>query len=397
MNSLPDLIFVSMEEWDTVWRRNQFVVAGLSRRYPAMKVLFVGLPRDLTNDIRHRRLSALGRPATWNVPDLPNITVTHPWKLLPNSSRLGRRFNERLARDHVRRVAQEVGLRDPILWLNPHYAVHMAGQMGERAVIYDITDDWTTLTQSEAMRLQVREQDAALCLRADEIIVCSGRLRDLKSTFADKVHLIPNGVDAGHYARVLDGSRPLPHRAAGWKKPVLGYTGTLHSDRIDLTLIEQISRQWDDGSIVLIGPDFLTSEDAGRLGRRANIHRTGPISYSEIPNYMRGFDVCITPHRVTAFTESLNPIKLWEYLASGKPIVSTPVAGFRDYPRFVRLADDARAFVAAARAAGREDPACREERRAEARRHSWNSRLDDIERILRAHDAPGRKAASHAG
>jgi teichuronic acid biosynthesis glycosyltransferase TuaH len=74
---------------------------------------------------------------------------------------------------------------------------------------------------------------------------------------------------------------------------------------------------------------MLPKEDAESLQRTGRVHLTGAVPYAEVPEYMRAFDVCITPHRMTLFTESLNPIKLWEYLAAGKPIVSTDVAGFR--------------------------------------------------------------------
>ena len=117
---------------------------------------------------------------------------------------------------------------------------------------------------------------------------------------------------------------------------------------------------------------------------------TGPISYAEVPETMRAFDVCITPHRVTPFTESLNPIKLWEYLAAGKPIVAAPVAGFRDYPQLVRLASGADAFASAVEAALAEDPAAGEARRFEARRHSWNSRLDEIVEVIDRKKEPSR-------
>jgi glycosyltransferase involved in cell wall biosynthesis len=103
---------------------------------------------------------------------------------------------------------------------------------------------------------------------------------------------------------------------------------------------------------------------------------------------MRAFDVCIVPHRVTPFTESLNPIKLWEYLAAGKPIVSTDVAGFRDYPQFVRIASDAPSFLQAVQAALTEDPSLPQARRAEAQHHSWNSRLDAVEQVISATSLP---------
>jgi len=97
---------------------------------------------------------------------------------------------------------------------------------------------------------------------------------------------------------------------------------------------------------------------------------------------MRAFDVCITPHRVTAFTESLNPIKLWEYMAAGKPIVSTDIAGFRDYPSLVRIARDADSFLDAVREALAEDPKTAALRQSQAAGHSWEQRLDAIEAII---------------
>src|SRR4051812_26371966 len=122
---MPDLIFVSMENWDEIWRRNQFVCAELARRHPGMKILFVGLARDVSNDLRHGRIAAIRKRATYQLPEFENIVVTHPLKVLPNTFALGRKINERLARRHVAKVARRLGMRRPVLWLNPHYAMHM--------------------------------------------------------------------------------------------------------------------------------------------------------------------------------------------------------------------------------------------------------------------------------
>jgi len=378
---MQDLIFVSMENWDDVWRRNQFLCAGLARRFPERKILFVGLPRNVTNDIRHGRLPNFNE-ADRTVPGLPNITLTRPLKLLPDTLGWGRRLNEALFRASARAAARRLGMQSPTLWLNPHSAVHMAGQMDESQVVYDITDDWTTLTQSPALTALTVAQDAALCRRAEAVIVCSERLYEMKRELAEPLYLIPNGVDADHYRSVLDGTGPLTTPANHWAGPVLGYTGTIHPDRVDVPLVESLAKRFPAGTIALVGPNLLTGEDQRRLEACGNVALTGPVPYVEVPEIMRAFDVCITPHRVTAFTESLNPIKLWEYLAAGKPIVSTPVAGFRDYPQFVRLASDADSFALAVEAALAEDPAAGEARRTEARRHSWNSRLDQVIEVM---------------
>jgi len=103
-----------------------------------------------------------------------------------------------------------------------------------------------------------------------------------------------------------------------------------------------------------------------------------PVPYHDVPRYMRAFDVCITPHRVTPFTNSLNPIKLWEYLAAGKPIISTPVAGFVDFPHHVYIASDSATFLRLLPCALAESPTRVTARQAEAVRHSWEARVTEI-------------------
>ncbi len=383
------LIFVSLEDWDDVWRRNQPLCAGLARRDPGAPILFVGLALDVSHCLRRGKIKALFQARRRRLPEMPSITVLKPLKLLPNSLAWGRRFNEWHQRAQVRREAARLELARPLLWLNPHQAVHMVGKMGEQAVVYDITDDWISPTQSERLRALTVAQDAELCRRADAVIVCSARLYEMKQGMTRALHLIPNGVDAAHYlAASADG--PLPEAARAWRKPVFGYTGTIHPDRVDGTLVEALAQAFPQGTVALVGPNHLSRADITHLEARGNIYFTGPVPYADVPQYMAAFDVCITPHRMTPFTESLNPLKLWEYLACGKPIVSTNVAGFRDYPQFVRLASDAASFMDACHAALAEEGASREARQAEARANSWDARLDSVLDVLNT--LPGRAA-----
>jgi teichuronic acid biosynthesis glycosyltransferase TuaH len=378
---LRDLIFVSMEDWDHVWRRNQFVCAELARRHPDCKILFVGLPIDVSNRARRGKLGELFGRHTRPVEGYPNIVLTHPVKLLPNTMKVGRRVNEAMFRRHVRRAAERVGLRDPVLWLNPHWAGHMAGRMGERAVVYDITDDWTSMKQRPWLTGLIKAQDAELCRRADAVIVCSERLREMKQGLTDRLHLIPNGVDADHYGVVLDGTGPLPEATHRWPRPVFGYTGSLHADRVDIELVREVATRVE-GSLVFVGPDMLTAEQRRRITEPGNVILHGAVPYHDLPQYMRAFEACFVPHHVTPFTESLNPIKLWEYLAAGKPIVSTPVAGFREFGHLVSLASCASSMADALKEAMTEPPARGDARRLEAARHSWSSRVDSIEATL---------------
>jgi len=380
--SMDEIVFVSMENWDDVWRRNQFLCAGLARRHPEMRILFVGLPRDVSHNLRTGKLAELGRPGVQSPPGLPNILLTRPLKLFPNSLTSGRLANEALMRAHVRKASLTAGFRSPLLWLNPHFAEHLAGRIGERAVIYDITDDWTSFPQSPRLRNLTIRQDAQLCQRADAVIVCSERLFGLKRDMAARLYLIPNGVDAEHYRAVSSGTAASGVRTHPWPRPVFGYTGTVHPDRVDVDLIEAVARRMSSGTIVMVGPNHLSRLDRDRLMATGRVAMVGAVPYQRLPSVMRDFAVCITPHRVTPFTESLNPIKLWEYLAAGKPIVSTDVAGFRDFPHLVRIAGSPVEFLQHCTEALGEPSAFVQARQAEARRHSWEARLDDVERVF---------------
>jgi glycosyltransferase involved in cell wall biosynthesis len=281
------------------------------------------------------------------------------------------------------------GKRNVLLWLNPQDAVHMVGRMGESRVIYDITDDWTQFThftERKGLLARTIAEDAELCRRADSVIVCSKSLYESRKALSRDIRLIPNGVDAAHYRCVLDDHGPLPEACRNWPRPVFGYTGSIHADRVDVNLLEAMTAAMKErnipGTIVLIGPVMLPAEQQRRLEATGRVIFTGPMAYRDLPKYMRAFDVCIVPHCMTAFVESLNPIKLWEYLAGGKPIVSTDVAGFRDYPALVRMARSADEFLTQCEAAVLEGNSKSALRRAEAAKHSWRSRVDEIVTVL---------------
>lgn len=389
---MSDLIFVSLENWDQIWRRNQFLVAEMARRDPGRTILFVGPSRDVSYGVRTRRLP-FGSDGARVRPPFDTIRLFRPLKLLPYTLALGRGANQILERAQVRRAARRLELARPILWLNPHQAHHYAGRLGESCVVYDITDDWISLTQKSWLRELTRWQDEQLCRKADAVIVCSEKLYKMKQNLSTNLHLIPNGVDAAHYASVLQ-SGPLPAPAQVWRKPVLGYTGTLHPDRVDVELIDALARRFHDGTVALVGPNMLPVDQTKRLLTCGNVEFTGAVPYDELPGYMRAFDVCITPHKVTPFTESLNPIKLWEYLAAGKPIVSTDVAGFRDYADLAHIARDAESFLDAVKAALSEDGSLVKARQAVAAEHSWVRRVDAVEQVIDA--CLARRKAAHA-
>ena len=387
---MRDLIFVSLENWDEVWRRNQFICSALLRRFPNMRLLFVERPRDFSNAVRMLQLSSLRRPAVRQSHDLLGLTIFSPLKLFPNSIASARHLNARMLRRQLRKLTSEIGFKSPLLWINDHFAAHLCGHLGERGVVYDVTDDWTVMPSTgSAERARIIRADRELCERADLVVVCSQSLEDSRKPAARRVARIPNGVDAAHYrcctqagvgSSNADSSAERARNASG---PVFGYLGSLHGDRLDTTLVLALADRWPSGKVVLCGPDFLSAIDHRKLKTRSNIEVRSAVPYADVPKVMAGFEVCILPHRCNAFTESLNPIKLWEYLASGKPIASTPVAGFRDFSHLCNLGEGVEGFLDACQNALEEDPAIGLWRMQEAEAHSWEQRVDDLLEVFR--------------
>jgi teichuronic acid biosynthesis glycosyltransferase TuaH len=316
------LVVVSLEAWDDVWRRNQHLAARLLRSDPELRMLFVEPAADPLHAASTRRQVRRGRGLRPG-PTLPCIDPGQLWLYEPTKwlpRRVDSRQDFRWAAAVVR-AAGRVGLHAPTLWVNSPSGAHVLAQTGWPA-LYDITDDWLAADRSPAELQRVAQEEAYLLEHCHEVVVCSRSL--LQSKDASRVTLIPNAVDVDAY-RAL-GARPADLPAG----PTSLYVGTLHTDRLDVDLCEDTARALGaDGRLVLVGPDLLSSSARTRL-LEAGVVLLGRRDHASVPAYLQHADVLVVPHLVNAFTESLDPIKVYEYRAAGRPVVSTPVPGFRD-------------------------------------------------------------------
>ncbi|MEO0964982.1 MAG: glycosyltransferase [Planctomycetota bacterium] len=381
---LDGVLFVAMENWDEMWRRNQPVAAGFADLLGDRPVLYVGRHRDVSHLVRKKRIgealaATFGGNALRPSGTHGNVHLINPVKLLPNTLAPCRAFNRWHERVQLRSALRRLGVRRPMLWMNPYYAVHMPGRMNEGLSVYDVGDDWTRAPQSSAAeKRRTIAEDESLTRKADVNIMVSEALIRLKQGVAERLHHIPNGVYAERYAGVAEHAI-APHPAiASLAGPVLGYTGTLHDERIDVELVAALADARPDFTIALVGPSHLRPASRELLGSRNNVRFIDPVPFEQVPALMAGFDVSIVPHRVNDFTESLSPLKLYEAMAAGLPMVSTPVAGFRDHADLFDLAASHAGFIAAVERALDESHGRAIARRAAAERHTWPSRLEAI-------------------
>lgn len=378
------LVVISLEQWDQVWRRNQHLVHGLLQQDPDLRVLFVEPGRD---PLHTARLS--GRPAPGRGlrrgPHLPGIDpdalwLLEPTKLLPRRVDPGQ--DDRWARQ-VADTARQLGMPAPTLWVNDPRGALVMDRTGW-PTLYDITDDWLLADRDTATSVRLAAQEAALMEGAREVVVCSTGLVASKSAQRE-VTLVPNAVDLAATTRPTARPDDLPDG------PVALYLGTLHSDRLDVALCESTARDLEGtGHLVLVGPDALTSDEGDRLDA-AGVVRLGAKDRRVVPAYLQHADVLVVPHVVDGFTDSLDPIKLYEYRAVGRPVVSTPVAGFRE-----AAGERCRVVPAAAFAAevARWLPASDSfPRRADPDVPTWADRVNEMADVIgrvSGHDGAGR-------
>lgn len=254
---------------------------------------------------------------------------------------------------------------------NRKYLLKLAGAR----VVYDNLD----AVEAFAGDHQQLTRDHQALLREAELVLSTARrlYEEVQSVRPDALY-VPNGVEFDHFARP-SGEVPAdlePLRRVG--KPIAGYYGAL-AEWFDYPLLAELAQRRPDLQFVLIGPKHDGSLDASGLLRLDNIHYLGPKPYAQLPDYLTGFDVALLPFRVNTITQSTSPIKLFEYLAGGKPVVSTPLREVLPYDQ-VFTAGDAGTFSAAVDQAllAREEPGFSARLRETARQNTWAARAEMI-------------------
>jgi glycosyltransferase involved in cell wall biosynthesis len=216
-----------------------------------------------------------------------------------------------------------------LLWLNDVTYAPLMAEAGWPGV-YDVTDDWLLAPFADRELARLRALDRLALEGAREVVVCSPALEASRGR-ERRVTLIRNGVDVGHFRR----TQARPDDLA--PSPIAVYIGSLHDARLDVDLVVELARSVPGLSIALVGPDSLQPASRRLLSSQANVRLLGPRPYAAVPAYLQHADVIIVPHRVTPFTDSLDPIKAYECLAVATPTVATPVAGFRELAEAVTV------------------------------------------------------------
>jgi glycosyltransferase involved in cell wall biosynthesis len=296
------------------------------------------------------------------------------------------------------RALHEIGVSHPILWLLRPQHADQIGRWGESLVVYHVTDDYASFPLVSDPAAFRRGEDALL-ERADLVIVTSPALWEARSPRNPHTVLVPNAVDyEGFRAAVARGDRPaqLGEGSGAIPRPRIGYCGALN-EKLDYELLAHVARARPTWQLALAGGlDLSAHPDKHRvLLGLPNVYWLGRLPVDEVPGAIAAMDVCLLPYECNAWTAHIDSLKLYEYLACGRPVVTTDVPAARRFEALVRIAGDPDAFVAEIETALAGDaPEAQAARLAEAAQNTWDQRVAQIEGLLV--EALARRAASRA-
>jgi len=326
--SEPDrpIICFSHLRWDFVFQRPQQLMTRLSQQHP---VIFWEEP--VYGEVSDASL-LLRRDAD------SRVTVATPQ--LPQG--LTRECEEEALALLLQGLIADHG-RPAVLWYYTPMMLPFSRQIEADCVVYDCMDELANFRFAPA---ELVELEQALIARADLVFTGGYSLYEAKRHRHPRVFPFPSSVDGDHFATARS-MRAEPADQAAIPGPRLGFYGVI-DERLDLDLIAAIADARPDWSLVMVGP--VVKIDPADLPQRANIHYLGSKPYAELPAYLSGWDVALMPFAINAATRFISPTKTPEYLAAGRPVVSTPITDVvRHYGTLdaVLIADDAPGFIAA--------------------------------------------------
>jgi glycosyltransferase involved in cell wall biosynthesis len=317
---MKTLVVFSHLRWNFVYQRPQHLLSRLAARW---RVIFIEEPvlKSQCNELE--RLTPAPGVEVWR----PHVTGEAPGfhdDHLPVLQRL------------VAQAMRQRAVTDYWIWFYTPMALPLATGLTPRGVVYDCMDELTAFKNAPR---QLVQRENALFKMADLVFTGGRSIYNAKRSRHPDVHCFPSSVDAAHFSAVAS-DHPLQ---AGLPHPRLGYCGVI-DERINLDLIGAIARARPQWQIVMVGP--TAKIDPVALPRRPNIHWFGQQSYDDLPAFIRGWDVCLLPFSLNEATRYISPTKTLEYMACGRPSVSTSIRDVAEpYGHVVNIADTPEGFV----------------------------------------------------
>ncbi len=369
-SSMPHLIVFSHLRWNFVFQRPQHLLSRLAAHY---HVVFIEEPIRSDGPAHFEQCTPQ-----------PNVDVLRPHTAV---DAFGFHDNQlSVLAPLLTGYLDDNGITDYVVWFYTPMALPLLADLAPRAVVYDCMDELSAFKNAPR---QMRQRETSLLKGAQLVLTGGPSLWEAKRHVNENALCLPSAVDAQHYAPATALQRAEPMALAQSLQgmiagPKLGFFGVI-DERLDVELVAALADADPAWQVVMVGP--VVKIDPAQLPRRENLHWLGQQPYDVLPQLVAGWDVCLMPFALNESTRFISPTKTLEYMAAGKPVVSTPIhdvqAMFGDV---VHIASDAPSFIDACRDALAEGGAARDERIAAMDacvwRYSWDDTAETIHQAI---------------
>lgn len=377
-----DIVCIGTSDWKTEAPINQHQL--MLRLGATNRVLFVeslGLRRP---QIAGRDLKRIGRrllTGLRGVRDEGSVHVLSPLVLPFHGSEAVRKLNRLLLRRQVTHAMRRLGFGKPVLWGYAPQAGELIEPLDPNLTIYHCVDDIAAQKGIDGEGFRAAEE--AFARRADLVIASSPSLAERMKGFNSQVLYAPNVADTILFSQAL-AAGPVDPAIAALPRPLLVFQGAIVGTKLDLGLLEEVARLRPQWTIALVGPQGLGDPgvDLSILSDMLNIHLLGPRGQSQLPAVLRGADAGLIPYAINELTRSIFPMKIYEYMAAGLPVIATELPALAGVEGIERVADAGAMVAAVEREMAVDTPERRRQRSRLAGGHSWESRIAEIEAAL---------------
>ena len=365
-----EIIYISSISWDFSWHRQQEMMMYMSEH--GFKILFVE-PCDKKHPFQ-----------SFFKQECENV-----WRLRPcgfpyeRCSRLINIINGKMARTEIEEAARQLKFEKPILWLDRVHGFDFKYFQKNSFVVYDLVDEILAFgrVRNDRMLLELENQ---VLKRADILLSSSQTLMERKikqSSREGKSLFLPNGVDCSRFS--------IETRKVTQQNPTIGFIGHISKRSINYNLVQSVAAARPDWTLLFVGPGTEEDKNALKEGY-PNIVIQDPVSGTEVPRVIRDFDIGMIPYNTDKEDmDYVFPRKACEYLAAGKPVISTPLKEVECLKPYVQVATDAEGFIRKAEEVTDENEFATEARRTFAQGYDWDFLMKGLVAILSQPDESG--------
>src|SRR3989344_3257072 len=374
------------------WTNRQHIMAQLSKDYPVLYVEpRVWIFRYIaTNIFNPRAIITLSRRLFSYEQKHKHLYIKSQWNLLPGSREFSwiSKLNHLLNKRSVMHTANSLGFMDghTVMWIYDTESAQYLSSFQNATVIYDCVDNHAVQAGVNRNPKRVHNEERAILKRADLATVTSKRLLKMKRRHTKNIHLVLNAGDVDLYTKQIsnEAKEKASQALENITHPILGSVGALDSYKYDFELLIQSATDHPEWQFVFVGSPVVEQKtrELRTLKKLPNVHMLGSVPREHVPAYVAYFDICLIPYKNNTYNEASFPLKFWEFMATGKPIVASGVPELTEYESMIAYANSPKEFSQKVADILQKNESISQQRMALASKHGWENRANELKKLL---------------